>query len=135
MTPFSINFNQIKFLTCLKFLNIGIGFELGVVSNKKGLQYRYGFLTTKGLKIQYLKNISLKSSELEELLRKTADFEFKATFDDQDYNFTINKHELSGAHQLIINGQPGKCFDLDHCLSLMITGVPFRRFVLCVGRE
>ena len=78
------------------------------MSNKKGLQYKYGFLTIKGQSIQYLKNISLKSLELEELLRKRADFEFKATFDDHVYNFTINKLNLSGAHQLIINGQPGK---------------------------
>jgi len=85
---------------------------LGFIFNENGLKYRFGYLFQKKGRFLKLKNLSLNGPDFEDITEKDL-IHFKATFDDKDYNFVIEKHGNSFAKRLLINESEGMCYILE----------------------
>lgn len=68
-----------------------------------------------------MNDISLKNSEFDDLVVKNTRIEFKAKFDEKDYNFEIDERQLTSAQTVKVNGQTGMTLpeDISHLLWVM----------------
>ena len=85
----------------------GIGFNLGIVSNNNGFEYRFGFLFQKMSGFKKLMKTTLQKSDFEDLLSESPNISFKILFGEKEYEFVIKENKDSLANDLVVNGNPG----------------------------
>jgi hypothetical protein len=79
---------------------------MGLVSQNKQLEYRYGFLFATSGRFHKLQQTSLSKSDFQNLSTISSTLKFNAKFGDKELDFEIEPQE-SLAHKLLINGSEG----------------------------
>ena len=83
----------------------GIGFNLGLLSNNDGFEYRFGYVFDRFI-FKRLTEIHLDKQIFGSLLQNS-NISFNAQFEDKELQFIINKNSKSLADDLLVNGNEG----------------------------